>query len=501
MKKNILVVLFFIFLTLIFLPKIFLMSHLPITPGLGGSDITDLNYPYRHLLSQSIKKLEIPVWSNLIWCGYPLHAEGQGGFFYPLNILIFFLFPPDVGFNLSIIINFILCGLFSFLFFSEISLKKQTAIFSATIFSFSGFFFCHIQHLNMLNSVIWFPLIFYFIEKFFRAGGYKNICYSGIALGMQILTGFPQFAYYTVIFSFFYFVFNFKRQNFIKCYLAFLTFILIGIGLSAIQWLPTVELVNFTARKSGFEQDAARWWWSYSFDDLITWLFPFKFGLPFNNSYVKMRSIFIENSFYVGKFALIIGLSGLVLKFKKYKFFAFMTIITLLITLSSSLGLNNLFDKIPGFVQFRLHQRTLIFAVFSICLFFGLVINAWKNNFLKISVFTLIVIELFLFAIKQNAFYDRKKWVTQPPSVDFLMIDKENYRVWDLNSFNIATKTVNDFSGDLTAYFNYRNFLQPNSNIVWNIPVIEGHGALRPKRFYEIWDEIAKKGIGFETLR
>ena len=138
MKKNILVVLFFIFLTLIFLPKIFLMSHLPITPGLGGSDITDLNYPYRHLLSQSIKKLEIPVWSNLIWCGYPLHAEGQGGFFYPLNILIFFLFPPDVGFNLSIIINFILCGLFSFLFFSEISLKKQTAIFSATIFSFSS---------------------------------------------------------------------------------------------------------------------------------------------------------------------------------------------------------------------------------------------------------------------------------------------------------------------------------------------------------------------------
>src|SRR3989339_2102898 len=228
MKKNILVVLFFIFLTLIFLPKIFLMSHLPITPGLGGSDITDLNYPYRHLLSQSIKKLEIPVWSNLIWCGYPLHAEGQGGFFYPLNILIFFLFPPDVGFNLSIIINFILCGLFSFLFFSEISLKKQTAIFSATIFSFSGFFFCHIQHLNMLNSVIWFPLIFYFFEKYFKTGKFKYIIFSGIALGIQILAGFPQFVYYTIVLSFFYFIFNLKKLPVLRAIISFSAFIIIG---------------------------------------------------------------------------------------------------------------------------------------------------------------------------------------------------------------------------------------------------------------------------------
>ena len=137
MRKGAFVILFFLFLAFVFLPKIFLMTHLPITPGLGGSDITDLNFPYKHILAESLKNFQLPVWSDLIWCGYPLHAEGQGGFFYPPNILIFSIFPSDIGFNLSIVINFILCGFFSFLFFSEVGLKKQTAVFSATIFSFS----------------------------------------------------------------------------------------------------------------------------------------------------------------------------------------------------------------------------------------------------------------------------------------------------------------------------------------------------------------------------
>ncbi|OGS38531.1 MAG: hypothetical protein A2551_07935 [Elusimicrobia bacterium RIFOXYD2_FULL_34_30] len=501
MKKYIFVIIFFAFLTLLFLPKIFLMSHMPITPGLGGSDITDLNYPYKHILSQSIKKFEIPTWSNLTWCGYPLHAEGQGGFFYPLNVIIFFIFSPDIGFNLSIIINFILCGLFSFLFFNEIGLKRLASIISATIFSFSGFFFCHIQHLNMLNSVIWFPLIFYFFEKYFKTGKFKYIIFSGIALGIQILAGFPQFVYYTIVLSFFYFIFNLKKLPVLRAIISFSAFIIIGLCISAIQWLPTLELVNFTARKTGFAKDAARWWWSYNFSDIITWIFPFSYGSPYDNSYIKMHSIFFENSFFFGKIALIIGLFGLYFNLKKFKYFVYLIIITLIISLASSLGINKLLDMIPGFEQFRLHQRTLIFAVFSICLFLGHFINKLKSDFLKILIFILVIIELLLFAQKQNAFYNRISWLSTPPSVDFIKNDTDFFRVWNINSFSKASQIANGFSGNLITYFNYKNFLQPNSNIIWNIPAIEGHGALRPKRFYEIWDKMVTSGIGFETLR
>lgn len=524
MRKNAVVILFFLFLTFLFLPKIFLMTHLPITPGLGGSDITDLNFPYRHFLAKSLKNFGIPVWSNLIWCGYPLHAEGQGGFFYPLNILIFSIFHSDIGFNLSIIINFILCGVFSFLFFREIGLKKDSAIFSAAVFSFSGFFFCHIQHLNMLNSVIWFPLIFYFIEKYLKSSDYKNIVYAGISFGIQILAGFPQFAYYTLIFSFLYFflqteqteqkpnicsVFKLKKyllpslncRTFVRLSVAFLFFILLALGISAVQWLPTFELVNFTARKMDFARDPARWWWAYNFSDLITWLFPFKFGVPFDNSFNKPHSIFIENSFYIGKIALIIGLFGFLTKFKKHLFFSITVISTFIIALSSSFGITSFLDKVPGFEQFRLHQRILIFAVFSLSLFAGIIIDKWTNVHLRFLVFVLIIAELFYFANKQNAFYKRDKWMSPPPITDFLKNDKSFYRVWSVNSYNSAVLSAKGFSGDLTSYYNYRNFGQPNSNIVWNVPAIEGHGGLRPKRFYEIWDEMTKRGINFETLR
>ncbi len=458
-------ILFFLVLTFIFLPKIFLMTHLPITPGLGGSDITDLNFPYRHLLSKSLKNLEIPVWSDLIWCGYPLHAEGQGGFFYPPNILIFSVLPSDIGFNLSIILNFVLCGFFGFLFFGEIGLKKQTAVFSSALFSFSGFFFCHIQHLNMLNSVIWFPLIFYFIEKFLKSGNYKNTVGAGVLFGVQILAGFPQFAYYTLIFSFLYLFLN-QRQKLVERITAFSIFLLVGLGISAVQWLPTLELVNFTARKVGFAKDPARWWWSYNFSDLITWIFPFKFGSPFDNSFNKPHSIFIENSFYIGKIAFVVGLIGLFSKFRKHIFFALTIFLTFIIALSSSLGITNFLDIIPGFEQFRLHQRLLVFAVFSLSLFFGIVIDKWKNNFVKYLFFGLVAAELFYFANKQNAFYKRDEWLSSPPIIDFLKNDKCLYRVWSVNSYNSAVSSAKGFSGDLKPFYNYRNFLQPNSNMM-----------------------------------
>ncbi|MDD5686302.1 MAG: YfhO family protein [Elusimicrobia bacterium] len=511
MKKNASIIIFSTVLTLIFLPKICLMTHLPITPGLGGSDITDLNFPYRHFLANSLKNYKVPVWSNLIWCGYPLHAEGQGGFCYPLNVMLFSVFPADISFNLSFILNFVLCTFFSFLFFAEIGLKKQTAVFSATIFSFSGFFFCHIQHLNMLNAVIWFPLIFYFIERYLKSGDYKNIAGAGISFGIQILAGFPQFAYYTLIFSFLYFfvekviplsVLQSKTGgNVLYRVKGFLLFVLIGLGISAIQWLPTLELVNFTARKTGFAKDPARWWWAYDFSDLITWLVPFKYGLPFNNSFHKLHSIFIENSFYMSKIAFVTGVIGLFYRFKKNTFFAVTVILTFIIALSSSLGITAFLDSVPGFEQFRLHQRILIFTVFSLCLFFGYIFEKLKNNFLKILVFLLVVADLFYFANKQNAFYKKSDWMDAPPVVEFMKKDKSDYRVWNINSYNLAFNCVNGFSGELMPYLNYRNFLQPNSNIIWNIPAIEGHGGLRPKRFYEIWDEMMKRGISYETLR
>ncbi|MBN1383829.1 MAG: YfhO family protein [Elusimicrobia bacterium] len=502
MKKNIYILLFFIFLTFIFFPKIFLMTHVPITPGPGGSDITDLNFPYRYLLSQSVKNFKTSTWSDLVWCGYPLHAEGQGGFFYPLNILIFLIFPSDIGFNLSIILNFILCCFFSFLFFKELGLKNQTAVFSASIFSFSGFFLCHIIHLNMLNTVIWFPLILYFTEKFLKTGRFINIAASGISLGIQILAGFPQFVYYTIVITFAYLIFTKNSQSFIKKTCAFGIFVIIGLGFSAIQWLPTLELVGFTSRKAGFAKEPARWWWAYGFSDLITWINPFKYGLPFNNSYNKHHSIFIENSFFIGKIALLIGLSGFILKFRKYKFFAFTAILTFIIALSPSLKITPFLDKIPGFEQFRLHQRTLIFAVFSFSLFWGVIIDKWsRKNGINILLFIIIILELFGFAKKQNAFYKRTDWMDIPPIVDFFKNDNSRYRVWTINSYDRAVSAAGGFSGDLTPYFNYRNFLQPNSNILWNIPAIEGHGGLRPKKFYEIWDVMMQKGIGFETLR
>ncbi|MEW6557213.1 MAG: hypothetical protein AB1349_07655 [Elusimicrobiota bacterium] len=116
MRKNAVVILFFLFLIFLFFPKIFLMIDVPITPGIESNDIFSLNYPFRDFLSRSLKNWKLPLWTDKISCGYPLLAEGQGGFFYPLNIVLFWFLPTYIAYNFSIILTFLMAGLFTYLY-------------------------------------------------------------------------------------------------------------------------------------------------------------------------------------------------------------------------------------------------------------------------------------------------------------------------------------------------------------------------------------------------
>jgi len=78
---------FLFFIALLFFLPYLSSNKIPYEGDLTGSDLTELNLPYRFLAKEALRQGHVPLWTNAFADGFPLLAEGQAGVFYPLNIL------------------------------------------------------------------------------------------------------------------------------------------------------------------------------------------------------------------------------------------------------------------------------------------------------------------------------------------------------------------------------------------------------------------------------
>ena len=115
-KEIIVVSLILFILVSIFFWKAATLQELIVTPDININDTFNINYAYKNFLSESLKQKKSFLWTTDINCGYPIHAEGQGGFFYPINLLLFSILPSYIAFNYSIILVFFLTGIFTYLY-------------------------------------------------------------------------------------------------------------------------------------------------------------------------------------------------------------------------------------------------------------------------------------------------------------------------------------------------------------------------------------------------
>ena len=162
-KKIIFPVALFIIAILFFTPFI-LTQTVPYAGDYSGSDLYELNLPFRIAAADSWRHGEVPLWSEQLAHGFPLLAEGQAGIFYPINIFFVFLTWP-VALIVVLIVNFFLAGLFTYLLACSYGISRAGACIAALAFSFGGFFVFRLKHLNLINAAIWLPLIFFIIER------------------------------------------------------------------------------------------------------------------------------------------------------------------------------------------------------------------------------------------------------------------------------------------------------------------------------------------------
>lgn len=462
LNKNLLWILAIILLCLAFSRNL-LPFNKEILIGAGTSDAIDILSAH-FFSTDCLKQHFLPHWNPYLFCGIPSLAEPQNAVFYPLN-LIFLLLPLNIAFNYSVVLHLILAGIFMFYLARTLEIDGLSSFCTAIIFIFSSIFSLHLfaGHLTNIHTIIWLPLIFLLIEKYFKTRKIYYIVSAGISLSMQIFSGHLQYVTYTVLAIGSYLLFRFIIQpdDRLKIFKAGLYLITIGLLLSAIQLLPTAEYAIHSTRAT---KDYA-FFSSLSFapENLITIIIPDFFGNLMHGEFSYWgRWYFWEECVYMGILPLITAIIALRLckKNKYVTFFGLLSLFSIIMALGYYIPLlKNIIMYIPILNMFRAQAKFIFLTAFSLSILSGFGINALFNNreSIKIEkkqiVYLYILIFLFaaiIFAIKARFDFWGEFWFK---ILAFLLSFQERYWIFDYRHPGFILTTF------LVAYSGIRKFI------------------------------------------
>lgn len=472
------------------------------------SDITELNFPARYILSTALRGGSIPAWNPYIGCGFPSLAEGQSGLLYPLNLLLFRLLGPAAAFNASVILSLFLCLVFSYLLLRLYGLSRGASFYGAVAFTFSGFVVSKIKFTYMVNSIPWVPLSVYGLEKTFLRRDLRFFLLTTLALAMQILAGGPQILFINLLLLLLTFCWrfvpflrwnlklggNWKRAT---AWLAvgFLLSILLGLALGAPQLLPQAAGFPYfnRAQAGDFGSILATPMRPIS---LSLFFSPYQHGNPAYGTFDLSRWIFWEDIAYPGLLSMVLALVAvlfLVHRDREVGMWLTASLLALLVALGHNTPLAEfLYRHVPGFDMFRFYQRFMLITVLGVAVLAGkgldLVIariraRGWGRSCLVSLMVLILLLDLGMFAHAQISTIEARALTTPGGTAEFLrgrLDGTGEYRYSTLGEDEVwkaAYRQARGWMGDKSPYYAYFDFLPPNTNTIFEIPGVHQYGA------------------------
>lgn len=329
------------------------------------TDVVSLLYPMRILAIDLIKKGQLPLWNPLILAGTPLLGDFQSA---PASItnILYFIFDNLTAWSLQIIVQHIFAALFTYLLLRHWKTSKLGSLLGGIIYAFSGFNLIWSQ-LNILSlSASFIPLLLLLEDKWIVKKELKSIILLSFVLALQILSGYPQVVFYSLIaMGVLWLIRILKTTSRISKSIILIIFLIFGLGISAFQILPGFESLFYSQRgveRNSFESTFLPW------SKIITFIAPDYFGNHATGNYWGPQD-YNSNTGFVGVIPLVLALISIIYFKKIYKvkialfillislIFAFPTPVSILVWKSGVLGL-----------QAAMAHRSLVLFNFSVAL-------------------------------------------------------------------------------------------------------------------------------------
>lgn len=469
------------------------------THDLLNSDISMQFLPYRSVVSLD----KLVFWNPYSLGGLPFFEDIQARSLEITNLLAnLFNIGLDYFLFFSVFILLLFGAISMYYFVRELKLGAGAAIFSAISFCLSTPVIIWISY-TLGVTFIWLPFLFLCVEKI--SNRHKIFLpILSLAVCWQLFAGHPQAAFLNILFVSCYIVYKFFRFNLvnIKKTTVIFIFLLLGIGLSAIQTLPSFNFIRQSeVYKIGRSLNSGSFL-SVTKSQLVDFsknvtlfrdrlenrgillLAPRHFGDIVNRNYRYPENPlfynFFETSSYAGILTITLAILSLLL-IKKRKLYFWVVSSFVALVLCFNLPFFNLISLLPvlnkidlGRLIFSLIFSLSILAAHSFEEILGIFKRRTVNKKIVSTLAILLVAILFIDLYKNSAYLqDQKRTIIsdfQNNNIVQFLNKAGNYRYIGLGKEGL----------------NIQAPLLPNQSMIYKTYDLRGYFVMLPNRFLAV---------------
>lgn len=218
-------------------------------------DFVEQYYPMRAFAAGEWRQFRLPLWDPYTYAGTPAAAASLYAAYYPFNLwLTIFPHPfPFIALELEAIFHLGLAGVFTMLLVRRWTGHMAAGLLAGAAFSLGGFLTSYpVLQLGILETAAWLPAGLWLLDGGLERRDLRRILLAGLAFACALLAGHPQTFLYIAYVTAAAFVFRAWRLRTPWRFggKAVVTLGLVIVGVSAAQWLPSLELARLSPRAS-----------------------------------------------------------------------------------------------------------------------------------------------------------------------------------------------------------------------------------------------------------
>jgi hypothetical protein len=331
-----------------------------------NGDISQQFIGWRLFAFDEIANGHWPLWNPYLFCGQSFVGNWQTAMFYPPNYL-HLLLPMGQAMTAVIALHVYLGGLTLFAWIRYRGASRLASVVGATAYMLSAPILGHAYpgHITWMCVVAWTPALFLAVDGYLDTRRAKYLWIGSGALAMQVLAGYPQPVYITLVGATLYVILNLTFDR-LRALPGLAAMVALGVALSAIQFLPGVETGMESNRAGGTSWEYATHY-SVPWENFLLTLAPSAMGGPGMSerdpNHYRGFGLLWEAWPYMGAAAVILAVAaGLGTPLRSRRWAGTLAVLFTLLSTGGALYYYLIYRGLPGGASFRVPGRWLLLA-------------------------------------------------------------------------------------------------------------------------------------------
>lgn len=347
-------------------------------------DHSYVNIPLRAAARAAVQQGDLPLWSKALACGTPLLAQGEASVFYPGNLLTYL--PVDLlrAYGWTVLVHHVLLGWSTHALLRLSGARARTAAVLSALVMLAPYVLYNLPTSNFFQSFWLAPATLACWEVARRGRPVLGGTLAAACVGLNLLLGRPELVAYTWtalgVVALAQLLASADRRAALRTTVLFGALgVAGGVGLGAVQLLPTVEFIPASTRTLEGEGDLrAHGAWltpRRSYSAVLFPCFP-RDAADYNfygtgNAYLGIVPVTL---------ALAAGLGSVRKRWRQDLPHALAAVACLVLAFGPNAAVSSAVTALPPFSQFRYPGRALVVVFFFVAVLAARAWDRWEDG-------------------------------------------------------------------------------------------------------------------------